>query len=73
MADLPADIEVIWPRGAWVGWDQVQAGLDKHFSETEHMRVYLYRLLIDVEQAVAALEWIYRYVEPNTNVFSQIK
>lgn len=65
---MHADINVIWPRVEWVGRTQVQACLEKHFNETQIIRFYLRRLLIDVQQAVAALEWVCRYIDQHTNV-----
>jgi hypothetical protein len=68
MAGIHSDIKVIWPRAEWTGWNQVQACLEKHFNETQIIRLYLRRLLIDIEQSVAALEWVCRYVDQNINV-----
>ncbi|HEX9923941.1 MAG TPA: nuclear transport factor 2 family protein [Anaerolineae bacterium] len=68
MAGIHADINVIWPRTAWAGWDQVQASLAQQINETKAIRFYLRRLLIDVQQSVAGVEWVCRYVDQNTNM-----
>lgn len=68
MAGIHADINVIWPRAAWAGWDQVQAALTQQLNKMETIRFYLRRLLIDVQQSVAAIEWVCRYVDQPTNI-----
>lgn len=67
MAGIHPDINVIWPRAAWTGWDQVQASLAQQLNDMKTIRFYLRRLLIDVEQSVAGVEWVCRYIDQSTN------
>jgi|GEM_PF-560413 len=68
MADIHADIKVVWPRAEWTGASQFQAHLEKHITGIQSLRFYLRRLLIDVQQSVAALEWVCRYVAQDTKI-----
>lgn len=71
MAGMHPDIKIIWPRAEWIGGHQVQAHLKQYFNDTQAVRFYLRRLLIDVPQSAAALVWVGRTIEQNTNVCRQ--
>jgi len=60
---LAEAVKITWSRGEWQGRDEINANLQKYLAGQRVVRVFVRRLLIDVAQAVAAVEWVARYLD----------
>jgi hypothetical protein len=61
---LHPEVDFMLPTVYGVGHGQARATLGSWLAQWQTLRLYLRRLLIDVEQGAAAAEWVCRYTQP---------
>jgi limonene-1,2-epoxide hydrolase len=72
-ATLHPQAEFVLPTGRWQGQPDIQAALSERLAGWHALRVHIRRLLIDVEQQAAAVEWIGRHARPGESGCREIR